>query len=298
MKGSDIMTKLIVNVNSKDQINALLPVVDAFIFGIKKLSMNMAFYLELEELKPLIEEVRSKGKEVFIRLNKNMHDSDLERLEHTLKELDKYDITGVFYYDIAVVQYKEELKLHYPLVWDQEHLVTNYDTVNYWYSIGSTYACLSSEITLEEILKIKKNTKAKLIVPIFGYVPMFTSTRHLVKNYCERFTLPFKDGLHYLKKEGYTYPITDNEDGVSVYSSHILNGLEESFILRKEAIDYLFLSSFLIEDDKFAQICRYFYQITEDTKKEDTSKIDELCQGNTDKGFLYKETVYKVKNHG
>ena len=36
---------------------------------------------------------------------------------------------------------------------------------------------------LDNILEIRKNTQVKLMVNIFGYLPMFVSKRHIVKNY-------------------------------------------------------------------------------------------------------------------
>lgn len=51
------------------------------------------------------------------------------------------------------------------------------------------YTYLSAEITLDEIIEISKNTSVKLIVPTFGYLPIFASMRHTVKNYLNRFNL-------------------------------------------------------------------------------------------------------------
>ena len=60
--------------------------------------------------------------------------SSEDYLKAVLLELNNYDITGVMYYDISIVNLKEKLNLKYDLVWSQEHLTTNYFTCNYWYS--------------------------------------------------------------------------------------------------------------------------------------------------------------------
>ena len=74
-----------------------------------------------------------------------------------LVQLDKMNITGVFFYDLAVLELKRELNLNIDLVWNQTHMVNNYKTCNYYYSKGVKYALLGKEITLDEILEIINN---------------------------------------------------------------------------------------------------------------------------------------------
>ena len=222
--------------------------------GVKDLSVNLPIYFTIEELEPIIKLLNEYNKEIFIALNKNMHNSDLDYLKEVMNLLSDYKINGVFYYDIAIVNIYNDNKFNYDLVWAQEHLTTNYHTCNYWYDFGSKYVFISGEITLDEIKEIKQNTKAKLIVPIFGYLPMFVSKRHLVKNYLDYFNLKDKSEINYIFKEGNKYPITDDNNGTSVYSANILNGLEESLILREEKIEYLLLNSFNIDVYQFKKL--------------------------------------------
>jgi hypothetical protein len=51
------------------------------------------------------------------------------------------------------------------------------------------------------------------------------------------------------------------------------------------------MNNVLIEDDIFEKIIKIY----KDGNPDDEKIVDELMEGNTDKGFLYKETVYKVK---
>ena len=172
-------------------------------------------------------------------------------------------------------------------MWSQEHLTTNYETMNFWNSYGVKYTYVSSDITLKEIEEIKKKSKCKLIVPIFGYIPIFTSKRHVVKNYLDNFNLKNNSKTNYIEKENKLYPIVDNKEGTVVYSSHILNGYDE--YKKLEDIDYFTLNSFNIESDKFINVLKMYKE-----KKVKEEKIDKLFE-NIDKGFLYKETIYKVK---
>lgn len=280
-------------VQEKKQVFDLLPYTDAFLFGLDGFSRNFGCYYTLEELKELV--FKLDGKEVFISINKNIHEKDLPSLRELLKSLNQLPIKGIYYYDAALVTMKQEGLIQHPLIWHQEHLTTNYETCNFWKNLGVKGTCLSSEITLEEILEIKKNTDMDLIVPIFGYISMFVSKRNLVRNYLETFSIE-EQGSHYkLEKEGSFYPIVNDKWGTQVYSSRILNGLSEMLILKKAGISYVLLNGFQLNPTVFQKILNCYNSVTEENKKLLEQEISLLLDDNIDKGFLYKETVYRVK---
>jgi hypothetical protein len=149
---------------------------------------------------------------------------------------------------------------------------------------------LSSEITLDEVKEIEDKANAKLMLPIFGYLPMFVSRRHLVKNYLETFNLEDNSKINYIEKEGKVYAIIDDEHGTRAYSHKCLNGIVESLKLN---IDYAVLNSFNISDKVFREVVFMYSVVNETNALEFKEKINEMLD--TDLGFLYKETVYKVK---
>ncbi len=258
---------------------------DGVIVGIKSLAVNMPFYIDLEDIKNI------KNKEVFVALNKNMHNSDLDLLKDTLIKLNDYNIRGVIYYDISIVNYYQELDLNYDLVWSQEHMTNNYYTSNFWYENGVKYTWVSNDITLREMKEIEENTKSSLMVTLFGYIPIFASRRHLVKNYLKTFNLDSDKTINYISKEGKTYPLVDSELGTYGYSDFILNGLKEKLLLD---YDYIVLNSFLIDDDKFIKVLDIFNDVDKDNVDKLEEEINKMFT-NTKKGFFYEETVYKVK---
>jgi len=275
--------KTLVMPSSINQINNLK--CDGVIVGIKKLSINMPFYLELEEIKEI------KDKEIFVCLNKNMHNSDIELLTNTLIELNNYNIKAVIFYDIAIPNLYKKLSLKYDLVWNQEHMTNNYYTINFWNNYDVKYTWVSNDITLRELKEIKENTKSNLLITLFGYIPMFTSKRHLVKNYVNTFNLSNQKEINYMEKEGKIYPVVDDELGTSVYTNFILNGLKEKLELD---YDYIILNSFLIDDDKFSKVLNIFNSVDKNNLEEKQNELNSLFD-NLGSGFFYEETIYKVK---
>lgn len=251
------MSKKAIIVKSVEEAKEI--VADAYLLPLKDLSINYQNTFTIEEIK----KIKKLNKEVFVFVNKNIENSEIETLKEALIKLDEIEITGIIFYDIAVVELKEELNLKTDLVWHQEHLTTNYGTVNYWYNKGVKYSFLSSELTKREIEEIKKNTKSKLFVNVFGYVPIFTSKRHLVENYIQTFNLDEKGNKIY--KERKYYNIEDTKNGTTVYSDYMLN------IKEKIDVDYLVYNTNLIKN------------------------FNEALNSKEETGFLYKETIYKVK---
>lgn len=268
------MNKIIAIINNLDEASEIKDLVDGFIMPLKDLSVNYTNVFTIEEIKQALK----LNKEIFVSVNKNIHNNELDKLKKALAELTELNISGLIFYDISVVNLKKKIKFKTPLVWAQEHLTTNYGTVNYWNEKGVEYAYLSSELTKREILEIKDNSKSKLFVNIFGYLPMFTSKRHLVRNYTETFNLKENKKQTKLSKEGKEYLIEDTNIGTTVYSSYILNATEEDF----KNIDYLVFNSNFINTQGFKEILT-------DYKNKKPNKYPKNL------GFMFEDTIYKVK---
>lgn len=259
---------------------------DGYIIGITNLSVNTSMIVD--EIDYYINYAEKNGKMLYFNLNKNMKNIDLINLEKVLVELSTKKIAGVMFYDIAVVSINKRLNLNLNLIWCQEHFTTNYFTSNYWYDEGVNGMHISSEITLVEIKEIIANSKMNLFLTIFGYIPMFNSFRHLVKNYLKTFDIKSDLELHYMEEQGKLYPIIDNEYGTTVYSANILSALDEYLELKNENLSFI-VDCFLLEDNKVIEILEMIKN-----QKVNNERIEELYS-NIDKGFLYKETIYKVK---
>lgn len=287
--------KLMIMPNSINMLKKNLGKYTSIIIGIENLSINMPKYFSYQEFIEIYNFCKENNIEIFAALNKNMHNKDLEHLKEIMFKLEELDIKGIIYYDIALVNIKLEHNLKTPLVWGQEHLTTNPITSNFWNNFGSKYTLVSNEITKEEIIEMKKNSKSELIVTVFGYLPMFVSERHLVKNYLKTFNLSDNSSINYIENDGNIYPIIDNELGTIAFSAHILNGINEVLEFKKQGIDYILLNSFLIEDDDFEMVLDLFNSVNEDNVSEYSKKIESKFK--CDNGFLNKETIYKVKKN-
>ena len=284
------MSKILTIPSSFEEIEKTKEKTDGFIIGIKDMCVNTNLLIGIEELALLN---KFSDKDIFISLNKNMHNKDLNIVKEILLKLNEYNIKGVLYYDVGILNIYNSLDLNYDLVWSQEHLTTNYNTINFWNSFGVKYTYISSDITEEEIIEISKKSNSKLMVTLFGYLPMFVSKRNIVKNYLEYFNLNDDSKINYMEKEGKTYPIIDNNIGTQVYSNNILNGIKSKLNIE---VEYIILNSFNIYLDKFISIIDMFKTVKKDNVVEYNDKINNMFT-NVDEGFLNTKTIYRVKKN-
>ena len=270
------MGKILISPNSTKIIKKSLNIVDGYVIGIKGYCINYPSF-NLDEVLNIIDFCNKNNKEIYIVLNKNIHNKELEDVKNILNQLK--NINGLFYYDNAIISLKNKLNLNYDLVWDQEHQVANYLTINNYYDLGIKKVHLSNDITLKEMNEIKNNTKSETIVTVFGYLPMFASQRHLIKNYLDKFSLDDNSTLNYMSKEGKDYKIIDNELGTQVYTDSIFSMLDE---INNINADYILLNSYLIDDFEYVL--------------DNLNNIENInIKYQTKPYFKDIETIYKVK---
>ena len=164
------------------------------------------------------------------------------------------------------------------------HLPTNSVTCNYWNKLGVKGAVLSTELMYTDFIKIKKETNMIIMVYLYGHIPIFVSARSLISNYMKYVNKEYKDKTYYLyeKERNKYYPIYEEYKNTFI-TEDIINGINVLKDLNDNNIDYVILNSLLIEENKFNEIVDEYI------------KNDNKADKNTYTGFLYKESIFKVK---
>ena len=285
--------KLLVGLNNKSILD-YLDYTNSFIIGLKDFSINYQEYSTLE-IKKLKEDYPNI--EIFVSINKNIFNSDLELLKEKLIELDKLNINGVLFYDLSILSLVKSNNLNIPLVWSQEHMTTNYNTCNYYYDKGSRYVYLSSEITVEEIKEIKEKSKIKLISFFFGYPDVSFSKRKLLSNYFLYHNLDKeKDWYTISSGDENEYYIKESNLGTRILYGKVMNGIKP-FNELINICDYALLNEELMDHDTFIKGLSIFNKLNnhEITMEEADNGIANLVNS-IDTVFYYKKTIYRVKD--
>ena len=257
------------------------------IVGLKDFSVHYELVLDHQEIEDLIKNYPDK--EVFVTLNKNIFNDELEALRTALVNLSKLNIKAILFYDQAVLHNVKKLNLNLDLVWNQTHMVTNYETMNYYQELGVEYAYLAAEITLEEILKIREESSSKLLVNLYARNLMSFSRRLFLSNYYKSINKEKTKDEEIIKHRDETYIVSEEKAGTSLMTSNFIN----ASVLLDYDLDYLIVNKKGMADEALIKLLDYSSSYIKEKDKKYLLKIEELIGNDT--GFLFKKTIYKVK---
>ena len=266
--------------------------INGFVVGIEKFSENFNNYIKKSELENTIKYLNKSNYKSYIMLNKMYFENQIDDLKQLLKEINNLDIEAIIFSDIAVFNIVKENNYNINLIWHSK-MITN-----------SKYIT-TPQITINEFIKIRKNTKSNAFIKLFGYTNMATSSRKLLTNYFKTFNISKKSDKKYYMYEKVTkqyYPILE-DDYTNFFSSKALNGLLEYKKLINENIDFtVYLDDFMINENSFYNIIEAFIALKNHPNDDEFANnlkkvIDSNMFNETDNGFLNTETIFKVKNN-
>lgn len=267
--------KLLVTANSEKHLQQLIKKeITGVLIYIDKLSVNGSYYTNID----ILEKVNFKDKEIYIVLNKLMHNNDLPYLREILTVLKNKNVK-IMFYDMSVYNIAKELDMVNKLVIYQDHLNASVNSNNFYHKLGINSSYVTSDITKEELLTIKKDTNMTIMFTVYGYLPIFYSRRYLITNYLKYTSLTSGTNYEIISDENISYPISEEAYGTTVYTKepvNLINYLEEL-----SSIDYFVLHSNMISDENFDVILDKFLN-----KEQMTD-----CY----LGFFLTKTIYKVK---
>ncbi len=284
--------KVLVGLNNKNILD-YLDYTNSFIIGLKEFSINYLEY-SLDEIKKLQENYPNI--EIFVSINKNIFNDDLEALKNNLIELNKLNIKGLLFYDLSILSIVKDNNLSIPLIWGQEHMTTNYNTCNYYYDKGCKYVYISSEITVDEIKEIKEKSNISIMSFLLGYPEVSFSKRKLLTNYFLSRKEEKNNDWYVISSDNQSYYIKESNLGTRILYGKVLNGIMPYMDL-KDTIDYGIFNEELMNHELFIKCLRVFKDLEKNNiSKEDANNEIINLTGSNDTVFYYKKTIYKVKD--
>lgn len=257
---------------------------DGIIMPLKDYAVDYFNYYSLDEIKTY---KNNTNKLCFVVINKMIFNKELDNLLKVLKELEKLEVDGVFFYDLAVLRLVLENNLKLNLIFNKTHMVCNSDTINFYYEKGVQGAYLSNEVTKDEIIKIRKNTKSDLFILLLGNPVTAMSKRHLLTSYFVNKKESKKKEL--IIKEPISkqqFLVREDNNGTSFFYNKRLNLSNVYKELDKAGINYGIIEQGSFSKEEYEKLINSFINFNK-------AKIDKLAGHN--RGFLYRETIYKVR---
>ena len=273
----EVLVKPVYNIDEYD-------CADGFVLPLKGFSVDYSNYYNIQQIKEIIKKTEKK---IFVVINKMIENDEIEDLKNILIELNSLKIEGIFFYDLSLLELKKELELNIDLVWNNTHMVTNYYTCNYYYDKGCKYSYLSNEITIDEIIDLKKNTKSLLIFMLLGYPVVSFSKRKLITNSGLENNLKIKEPIS--KQE---YKVIENEFGTTFKYNKVRNNASCLKELIDNKINYIYLIEDDIDHERFLEGLKLTCGYIDEPNELYVKKMGDLFGSDT--GFLHRRTIYKV----
>ena len=298
------MSKIYVPLPSNDNLDLYLHQgFDGFVIGIKKYSSNFNNLVDYNDLETIIEKIKKTDKKIFIALNRLYYNEEIESVKELVKKLQKLNIDGIGYTDLGLLNILNELNYDKEIIWLSNHLGTNSKTINFLEKRNVDMALLSTEINIDEILSIKKNTNIKIGVKLYGFLNMATSSRKLLSNYFEFINEKKDKDLYYFNVKGNDDKfLIVEEKNTNFFTYKVLNGINYFPILLSNNIDFIFLDNYLLNEVKFYNVIEAYSSLRNaPNDKKFLEALNKVVIENTFydtfDGFLNKKTVVKVADY-
>lgn len=258
-------------------------------------STQANYYYTIDEIKSFRKE--NPSAEIFVTMNRNFFNEDIEDLKNILLQLENIGITAIIFYDLAILQLKNELNLKLDLVWSQTHMVNNYKTCNYYHKKGVKFAYLSKEIIKEEIKEIAKNSQILTIVEVVGLPTVAYSRRSLITNYYKDLNKEVKTPLVVTEKlTGKEYLLTEDKFGTSFTLNELVNGTSYIKEFYESNVSYIVLKQDNIESDLYDNLIIDTKDYI-DKKCSDDAYLEKYKLLGNYTNFFELKTYYQVKKH-
>ncbi|MBD8037256.1 MULTISPECIES: peptidase U32 family protein [Solibacillus] len=306
--------ELLLTPQSVEHVAALLDAgADAFVIGEQKFGLRLAGEFTVAQVEEATKLIHAADKKVYVAVNALFHNDRLDALDEYLKEMQRIGVDALIFGDPAVIVAVRELGITIPLHWNPETTATNYFQVNYWGERGSKRAVLARELSVDEVIEIKENTKHEIEVQVHGMTCMFQSKRSLLGNYFlyrdEAMQIENrkenKNMFLHDKERKNKYPIYEDLNGTHIFSPNDMCIIEELNELFEAGIDSLKIDGVLQSFDYvvtvtnlYRQAIDTYFEQGEDAYDDIKSALFEQVEAiqpalrPLDTGFIFKETVY------
>ncbi len=137
----------------------------------------------LEEIKEACDYAHNLGKKVYVTVNIVFHNEDTDNITNYLRELSKAKVDAIIVSDPFIIDIIKENKIALKVHISTQASTLNYETVNFWKSLGVERVVLARELSKEEVKEIIDKTGIETEIFIHGAMCSSYSGRCVLSNY-------------------------------------------------------------------------------------------------------------------
>ncbi len=243
---------------------------EELILPLEDYSIGFDVYFSVQEIKQL-----SSVRDVSVIINKFLHKDDINNIREIISNLDS--VKYFFIEDLGLVNLIDKERI----VINQNHIISNYRSVNYFKRSNIDKVVLSNELTIEELKEVRANTSSQLFYFLINKNMLMYSKRKLVNSYYTYKNIESDDFKKLIvenvsKKE---LIVKEEKYGTVIFDNNIFSGNE----FMNELTGFNFIINFNNMSEEEASIVMKYYN---------DSNISEYVR--VDNYFMKNKIGYKV----
>lgn len=222
-------TELLVTAKDIEEMNLLIDAgADALLIGGGIYGLRARGNFTSEKIKQAANIAKEKEKKLYVMMNALFHNDMLIGLEEFISTISDYKIDAIVFEDPAIFTLAKKINPNIPLHLSSGTMITNSYMINFWTNKGISRAELARELSLDEVMGIKKNVEIEIQIQVHGMTSIFHSKRKLLTSYLRHIE---RDNIEELindelflrehERPDNRYPVIEDNHG-----THIMNDQE------------------------------------------------------------------------
>ena len=195
-------------------------------FGMRSFAGNFS----PEELPAAVKFAHDHGVKCHVTVNTMPRNEEVDQLPQYLEQLDDAGVDALIVADLGAFTLAGKYAPHCQRHISTQQSVANYACAQAWYDLGATRVVLARELSLPEIIRIRKKVSPELEIETFGHGAMCVSYsgRCLLSNYmtgrdanrgaCAQ-PCRYQYALMEEKRPGEYFPVFEDEKGTYILNS-------------------------------------------------------------------------------
>ena len=277
-------------------------------FGMNTISQNFC----MEDLKSGIDFAHERNKKVYVTISLLPHNNDFVKLEEYLLKLNEINVDGLILCEPGTLEIVRRVLPDMKIHMGSQANIYNYETAKFYYDLGVRRVVIAKELSLKDIIDIRKNAPIDLEIEAFihGGMVMSYSGRRLLSNYMtSKEAGTYDQEKHYNlveeKRPGQYCPIYEDEGGTFFYAAKDLCMIEFIPELIKSGVTTLSIEGNMKSNEYIEAVIKVYRKaIDEFVKNPETWKFDESWLEELQKidhrdlttGFYLEENKDYIKN--
>ena len=242
---------------------------DAIYIGTPKISLRTKAKIEQEDLEKVVTYAHSHGKKVYAAINIYADDDQYEDIIEQCKMLEKLKVDGIIAADGGIIETIKEYAPSIPINISTQANTISLPACKFWKNNGAKRVILGREINIENLKKIMKDKDDDLEVEIFihGAICFAYSGRCYLSDFIVGEQASANKGkcaqlcrwnynlyVENPKNKGELYPVMEDENGMTIFSSKDLCLIDELPEIVEMGIDSLKIEGRLKTENYLASI--------------------------------------------